>query len=457
MPEIHVTDEKGVEHIFPDGSTPEMIAKVLNVKAPSDAPQPDMLDPRGGLNPADALRGAASGIGNMFAHPLDTIAGMAQPFMAAGVSPNGYPSTAATGRPQDSQANAQVQQQAQQGQADAAKFIGQNPAFALGSVAGPALLTAGAAKFGPKIAGAAGSAGSAIREAALGDPDAAAMRGLHVSPQSPKAVATLKAVEGSRPFLEGVKSLQDLQERVPAAKQEIWAPYEDALSKVGDNKVKGPDGEMTTVKDLEARRLELSAQLRTLRAGGPEATALAQQKGLTQANLLREESAVKSALDPQLRKVGIDPAAIRKAFGQVSQVGSRVAGKTTTGEASQPSGFGRMTNMQLDTPRTWIGEPVQGVRDLAAGRPAWSTNATDMNIREAFRMGGPRPDFTVPVEAQPQIAGLLPAQTGGPIELPYYPQLSPDEKIAVLMHFLRKNPQLSLPERASAIRLPSGN
>ncbi len=35
MPEIHVTDEKGVEHIFPDGSTPEMIAKVMNVKVAS--------------------------------------------------------------------------------------------------------------------------------------------------------------------------------------------------------------------------------------------------------------------------------------------------------------------------------------------------------------------------------------------------------------------------------------
>jgi hypothetical protein len=34
MPEIHVTDEQGTEHIFPDGSTPEMIAKVLNVKPP---------------------------------------------------------------------------------------------------------------------------------------------------------------------------------------------------------------------------------------------------------------------------------------------------------------------------------------------------------------------------------------------------------------------------------------
>jgi hypothetical protein len=423
----------------------------------AQAPQPGMLDPRGGLNPVDALRGAVSGVKNIVAHPLDTLAGMAQPFMASGVSPNGYPTTAATGRPQDSQANAQVQQQAQQGQADAAKFIGQNPAYAVGQVAGPALLTAGVAKFGPKIAGAAVEGAGAIRESALGNPDAAALKGLHVSSQSKNAVSTLNAVQGARPFLEGVQGLEDLQNRVPVAKQEIWEPYQQAIESIGDNKVKGPDGAMTTVRDLEARRLELSAQLRTLRAGGPEATALAQQKGLTQASLLREESAVKSALDPQLRQVGIDPVAIRKAFGQVSAIGSRVAGKTTVSEAAQPSGFGRMTNMQLDTPRTWIGEPVQGLRDLAAGRPAWSANPTDLNIREAFRMGGPKPDFSVPVQPQPQIAGLLPSQAGGPHILEYYPEMSSGENIAALMQLLRsKRPQLALPARGQAIQLPRG-
>jgi hypothetical protein len=132
-------------------------------EAPAAPTQPGMLDPRGGWSPGDALRGAVSGVKNIVAHPLDTLAGMAQPFMASGVSPNGYPTTAATGRPQDSQANAQVQQQAQQGQADAAKFIGQNPAYAIGQVAGPAIATAGVAKFGPKIAGAAMDAPAAVK------------------------------------------------------------------------------------------------------------------------------------------------------------------------------------------------------------------------------------------------------------------------------------------------------
>src|SRR4051812_11119895 len=38
MPEIRVQDEQGNIHVFPDGSTPEMIAKVMNVRPPSSSP-----------------------------------------------------------------------------------------------------------------------------------------------------------------------------------------------------------------------------------------------------------------------------------------------------------------------------------------------------------------------------------------------------------------------------------
>lgn len=41
MPEIRVQDEQGNIHVFPEGSTPEMIAKVMNVKPPSSVPSPD--------------------------------------------------------------------------------------------------------------------------------------------------------------------------------------------------------------------------------------------------------------------------------------------------------------------------------------------------------------------------------------------------------------------------------
>lgn len=330
------------------------------------------------------------------------------------------------------------------------------------------------------------AAATGVREAALGNPDEAAMRGLHVSPQSPKALRTLSAVGGARPFLQGVKGLEDLQARVPMAKQEIWAPMEDTLNQVGPNQVKGPNGP-TTLRDLENRRLEISAQLRALKSGGPEAMALAQQKGLTQAGLLQEESAIKGALDPHLRSAGIDPEAIRKSFGQVSSIGGRVAGKTTLGEAPIPTGFGRMTDIKLDNPRSWIGEPLRGVRDIFAGRPLWSANPTDMNIREAFRAGGPKPNFgQFQPATPPTIAGLLPEglkglpegrqvsrspfiepttraqrlglllpeKAGGKITLPYNPEMTGGERVASLMHELRKSPQKALPRRASPFVTP---
>lgn len=121
------------------------------------------LEPRGGWVNGDVARGAVEGVKNMFAHPFQTAAGMGAPFVASGVAPGGmYPTTAATGRPEDAQANAQVQQQAQRGQADAAQFIEKNPAYSVGSVAGPALVTAGIAKGVPMLVDAGASAARSV-------------------------------------------------------------------------------------------------------------------------------------------------------------------------------------------------------------------------------------------------------------------------------------------------------
>ena len=182
--------------------------------------------------------------------------------------------------------------------------------------------------------------------------------------------------------------------------------------------------------------------LRTPKAGGPEAVALAQQKGLTQANLLREQSQVQFALDPQLQQAGIDPVGIRKAFAQVSQVGAKVAGKTTTGEANQPYGIGRLQGINLTKPVENIPALANAGRDIAAGRYL-NANPTDLNIREAFRSGGPKPDFTMPVQVTTQPERLLPATTGGPIELPL---CATDGRRRTARrtdaHYIRNNPRL---------------
>src|SRR5579884_240944 len=255
------------------------------------------------------------------------------------------------------------------------------------------------------------------------NPDVAALKALRVSPASNRALKTIESVKGARPFLKGVQSLEDLQAKIKPAKEEVWRPYQQAIDAIGDRPVKGPDG-ITTIRSLEKERLKISALLRDLKNQNPEAIQLAQQKGLTQADLLNQERAIKDALDPELESVGIKPQLIRRIHGNISQVGQRVSGKSTLAEPSKPFGFGRIRNIKFGQPRSWLGEPLQGLRDLASGRPWWSGKPTDVFIREAFGTGGEKPDFGM--VSLPQIKGLLQApmqeiplgEAPGPGEMP---------------------------------------
>ena len=81
MAEIRVQDEQGVIHVFPDGSTPDMIANVMNVKPP-DAMQQQPAQPKGvgdqladfgkslwqQINPVSGLKGMAQAT----SHPAQT-------------------------------------------------------------------------------------------------------------------------------------------------------------------------------------------------------------------------------------------------------------------------------------------------------------------------------------------------------------------------------------------------
>jgi hypothetical protein len=260
-----------------------------------------------------------------------------------------------------------------------------------------------AAQVAPMVLGAADTAfptrpglpplGPAMRSAAIGDPDAAALRGLRVGAGSPRAISTIKAMQGARPFLQGAQSLEDVQARIPGAKSEIWGPYQKTIDAIGDKPVDGPDGP-TTVRELETERQQLSAINRQLKSKipNPEALKLAEQKGLNQAQMLQRERAVQNALDPVLRDAGIQPKAIRQAFGQVSQIGEKVSGKSTLAEAKQPYGLSKLQNVSLTKPLSNV--PLAGdiARDIAAGR-YWSAKPTDVALREAFRPNAAKPDF----------------------------------------------------------------
>ena len=266
---------------------------------------------------------------------------------------------------------------------------------------GTAVGTAAGGELGTEALKAVPKVGGVIREAAIGDPDVAAVRAAGVPK---KAALGFKAdVQAARPYLTGAKSVADVQKTAGlggTARNEIYKPINDFLAEHGNRVVQGPDGP-TTLNDLESERGQVSAQLRQLKAGGPEGIALATQKGLNQADLLARQNAIEGAMDPHIMGAGIDSPLIRQTYGQVARVGDKFAGRWTPAEKPTPMGFGRLTNVDILNPRTWLGQPAQGVRDLLAGRPWWSGNAGDVGVSEAFRTGGPKPDFRAPISAMP--------------------------------------------------------
>lgn len=274
-------------------------------------------------------------------------------------------------------------------------------------VLGQAALPTGLA-LSPLAAEGIAKTATAVRTAALGNPDVAALKGLQVGARSPKAIKALRDVEGARPYLKGATSQADLQARIPAAKTEIWQPYEDAINQVGHRTVNGPDGP-ATVADLESERLKVSAQLRAARDMKPSDLQTVMQKDQAVAELTRRDTAIKSAIDPELQTTGIDPQKIRNTFGSVKGIEGKVSGKSTLAEPSKPTGFGRVTGIRLTKPSTWLGEPLQGARDLVAGRPLWRAKPTDLKIREGFAVGGDKPNLTpfTPSTSFSSLRGLL--------------------------------------------------
>jgi hypothetical protein len=258
----------------------------------------------------------------------------------------------------------------------------------------------------------------AVRNAAQGSPDAAALKGLNVSAKSKVALRTIQNTDAARPYLQGVQNLEDLQARIPQAKAEVWGPYQRTIDAIGGKTVEGPEGP-TTIAELENQRLQLSAINRGVKSGDPATLQLVQQKGLNQADLIAQEHAVQDALDPHLEQAGIRPQLIRKTFAQISGVGNRTMGRSTISESNTPYGVGKAANLSFTRPLAAPGEVAGGLRDIVAGRPLISGKATDVNIREAFRSGGKKPNLGE-FDPRSQVAPIsrqLPAQVQ-PIQLP---------------------------------------
>lgn len=352
-------------------------------------------------NPNDSLlqtglKSATSAVGTPLIHPLKTVAGLghmiAHPIDEAHEEVNNiYQDKAAGGLPYA-----------------ATKVVGQ--------LLGGALLgEAGGAIAEPALR-AAGDVGSAIRTAAIGNPDVPLLRGLGIGARSKQGLGTIETAgegipesqtkqvlseaQGARPYGKGAKNQADLQDKLVSAREEINAPLNKAFDVIGNRVVNGPDGP-TTLNALESERSQLSAQLRGIQNRDPLAVQTAMQKGLGEADLKARYNAVVNAMTPELDSTGIDSRAIRQQDAQVASTYARIAGRSTLPEEPRPYGFARAGNLlkfgngsgiDLLAPMKEAG----GIgRDIAAGR-YWSERPTDVNIREGFRLAGPKPDFGMP-------------------------------------------------------------
>lgn len=268
------------------------------------------------------------------------------------------------------------------------------------------------------------AAGRAVSELAMEDPDLAALKALKVGADTRRAARTLDSIEAARPFLKGVKTQAEAQDAIAAAKREVWAPRQDAIDAHAGETVPGPDGP-TTIGQLEAERLQLSAANRALKKGDPAALQLAQQKGLTQADLLQREAEVNTALDSALAQRGVNSALVRSTFAKLADVEGRLRGREG-GMVSAPMGLGKIIGgarvgggvgegAEIEGHGGFFTEPLRNIgmaaRDIAAGRGIWSGIPADISVREGFRTGAEKPVFTVPTE---RVKGALPA---GAIEL----------------------------------------
>jgi len=265
---------------------------------------------------------------------------------------------------------------------------------------------------GAEVAGgAAGTLGqgsaarAAIREAAMENPDTAALKAVGVDPNSPKAARTLADIKVTRPYAGAPKTQAELQAATKAggpARTEIWNKYNNALQQVGNRVVQGPDGP-ATVSELEAERLKLSAQNARIKAKDPSAYQEVVQAGRTPAENIAREQAVQNAIDPELASTGLDPKLTRATMGGVKGVSRRIEGRMG-GLETAPSGIGRLIdrgriNLSSSGPSVYLPENLRtaiagGVRDIAAGRGWFRQVPADVAVREGFRNPGAKPNLT---------------------------------------------------------------
>jgi hypothetical protein len=187
---------------------------------------------------------------------------------------------------------------------------------------------------------------------------------------------------------------------------------------------------------------------------------------------LAEADGLRSGLYGKLDQLsGPGAAQLKQAYGALTNVGQELQGRQLVAmrqnEVSLPEQIATargVGDIAKGAGQFITGSPLQGIvtagggaADIATARALKQFTSSDSQIARAFKSAQPATPFPQPSFRAPSLPSRqLPAQSGAPTILPYNPQMSGGEQIAALMHYLRQNPQLALPAKASAIPLPPG-
>lgn len=216
------------------------------------------------------------------------------------------------------------------------------------------------------------------------------------------------------------------------------------------------------------------------------------------ASTVAEGDALRNALYQKLDSLtGPGAAQLKQAYGSLTNVEKELYGRQLVAARQNPEslaeqlstarGAGRIAKGVLTANP---GDVVEGVQNIAVAKALKARNTSDAMITRAFAKAQPAQPFPMPVQIPPrgflprgaiQIQGgpesaavsdyqapayspttraqrmgrMLPAESSAPVELPYYPQMTPDEHLAALMHLLRNGQAPpALPAQASPILLP---
>jgi hypothetical protein len=431
--EQRVQDEQGNTHVFPAEATPDMISQAMGLQParPDFAQNPPSMPAAPNAILQDQARATqathaagpytepgAAEAGMGFGRPMSQVAkdsaravvtgaNYAAPIMTGGMSlPAQMLTFGTTGAGQTATEGGSAK-----------------------DIAGSALVNMAI----PPIAEGVAAGGRAAMNWARGPVAENIPRALHMAPGSAKMGQALKDVEGARPYLGGDRpTLADVQQRIPAAKAEVWEPYQKAVDLVKDHptSVTNPaTGQPMTVGEIEAERVKLSEQTRQLKSAKPtDKQALLQREG-DLANMAAREKEIQAALDEKLSSTGIDPKAIRRVHGNIKGIERQVSGRVADAEKLQPYGIGKMVPKWAGGPGF---HPIEGAKDIVAGRPLVSGKPSDVAMRQLFREGGAKPNFGEPIRpvsggsgAGERGAYIRPIMTGEPGE-PVRPSPAPD-------------------------------